>query len=391
MKNFAVKFNQYFYIFIFLIFFVYYYNLIFVFKVATDIQHHVRVVLNIINGVDFPPNFLYFLAVGVLGLFQDNYDNLLFASVIVISLSIAYKFYLTTRFFAKETSLSTYFSKTNAFLISNIVGTCLITVFCIYLPKNLGITEYFYLGQMPPNVWHNSTTIFLMPFALLLYYRSYQLLDDFKIRKLTEVSGLIIINILIKPSFFFCFIIVFPLLSLIRFKLKREFFLCLAPLAIGFTLLILEYLAIYHLGSYAKVGHAGLTIAPFGWWSVYSDNILVSFLLSTAFPLTYLVFYINRVKNNLFLYYAYLLLVVAVAILSLLSETGYRQTDGNFLWQAIVCNNILFFVVVIDFVKNQLQHYKFNLKDKILTFIFFLHLLSGWLYLAKTLFRSNYG
>jgi len=29
--------------------------------------------------------------------------------------------------------------------------------------------KFYYLGQFTPNVWHNSTTIFLMPFALLLF------------------------------------------------------------------------------------------------------------------------------------------------------------------------------------------------------------------------------
>jgi hypothetical protein len=393
MENLALKLNRHFYIVVFLASAVFYYLLLFVFNVQTDIQKHVDFAIEMVHGSNLPATFLYFAAVCVVGLFRDDYNSLLLASAIVLSLATAYKFFLTARVFAAEIEDNSDLSKNKIYLLSNIIGVCLITAFCIYLPKELGLTQYFFLGQIPPNVWHNSTTIFLMPFAILLYWRSYQLLENFEMKKLWWVVGLVIINILAKPNFFLCFVVVFPLMALIRFRLKKEFFLCLIPPALGGVLLILQYIAIYQLGTYGygKPEESSVILAPFVWWKLFAENIPVSILLSAAFPLVYLVFYIKRVQNQPFLYYAYLLFAVGVALLALLGETGPRAGHGNFQWQAIVSNYILFFAVALDFSKNALQRKELNLKDKIIAIVFLLHFFSGLIYLAKTLLRGNYG
>jgi hypothetical protein len=157
--------------------------------------------------------------------------------------------------------------------------------------------------------------------------------------------------------------------------------------------MILEYVAIYQLGAYGygKPGESGITIAPFVWWKLYATNIPVTILISTAFPLVYLAFYWKRVISLPFLYYAYLLWAVGIAILSLLSETGPRESHGNFQWQAVVANYILFFAVTTDFVKTVIENQKLNLADKVIAAVFIMHLLSGWLYLVKTVLRGNYG
>lgn len=391
MKNFTSKLNQNFYIFIFLLAAVYYYALLFVFDVKTDIQLHTRVVSNIVEGRDFPPNFLYFIAVYAAAFFQNNYQSLLYGSLIVIALTIAYKFFVTVRLFESETGLGERFDKNTAVLISNLAGFCLVTTFCIYLPKELGLTKYVYLGQLPPNVWHNSTTIFLIPFAVLLYWYSYQLLEKFEIKTLWWVIGMAFLNNLIKPSFFLCFAVVFPLMALIKFKLRKEFFLCLIPVVFGFALIILEYIAIYKFGSYGRAGESSIAIEPFGWWRVYAEYISISFLISVAFPLSYLLFYFNRVKDQPFLYYAYLLFSAATGIMIIFVEKGPRETDGNFFWQIIAANYILFLAVAIDFTKHLLRERKLNIRDMIIASVFALHLFSGWIYLAKMLFRGNYG
>lgn len=391
MNNFSQWINRHFYILIFFACLAFYYALIFVFNTQTDIQLHTGRVMEIIMGLDFPPNFLYFIVVYAVGLFQKDYQTLLFASLIVVSLSVAYKFFLTTRIFIQETEIERSLSKNQTLLIANVVGLVLATVFCIYLPKELNLTKYFYLGQIPPNVWHNSTVIFLMPFSLLLYWESYKLLTKFETKRFLFVVGLILLNILIKPSFFFCFIPVFPIIALFKFGFKKEFFLSMLPIIVGIILLVLQFVLIYWLGSYGKPGESSIAFEPLTAWRIYTDNIFVSFLLSTLFPVLYLIFYSKRVINQPFLYYAYSLFAVAVVIMSLFVEKGPRESDGNFFWQAIVCNYILFFAVTIDLAKNLLQERKLNFKDIILAGVLALHLFSGWIYLVKTLMRANYG
>jgi hypothetical protein len=391
MKTFLKAVNQHFYIFVFFACLAFYYALIFIANTQTDIQLHTNRVLEIILGLDFPPNFLYFIVVYVVGLFQNNYQTLLFASIVVVSFSVAYKFFLTARLFSRETGIDKIFSENQSYLVSNIAAISLITAFCIFLPKELGLTGYFYLGQIPPNVWHNSTVIFLMPFSLLLYWQSYKLLIEFEVKRFLLVVGLILLNILIKPSFFFCFVPVFPLMALFRFKLKKEFFLSMLPVIAGVALLFLQYVMIYWLGSYGKPGESKIALEPFAVWRTYSEYISVSFLLSTAFPLIYLLFYFKRVVSQTFVYYAYLLFVTAMTIMILFIEKGPREADGNFFWQAIVCNYILFFAVAMDFAKQLLQERKLNARDYVIGTVFILHILSGWIYLAKFLLRANYG
>lgn len=393
MNNLALKLNRHFYIFVFAAAALFYYALLFVFDVQTDIQKHVFFAVQIIRGENFPPTFLYFLLVDAAALFRDDYGRLLFASLIVLSFAVAWKFYVTVRLFAEQTKIKTAFGENTAYSIANAAGICLITAFAVYFPKELGLTTHFYIGQFPPNIWANSTTIFLMPFAVLLYWYSYRLLEKFETKDLLLATTMVFFNIVAKPNFFLCFAAVFPLLALFRYKLKREFWLCMIPPIFGGVLLILEYVAIYQLGAYGygKPGESGVTIAPFVWWRIYAPNIPVSIFISAAFPLFYLALYFKRVRSEPFLYYAYLLFAVAVAILALFLETGPRWDHGNFQWQAVVANYILFFAAAADFVKNVLQKKAFNFKDKIIAAVFALHVASGWLYLIKTLLRGNYG
>jgi hypothetical protein len=207
------------------------------------------------------------------------------------------------------------------------------------------------------------------------------------------VTALVFLNIITKPNFFLCFVVVFPLAALIRYRLQKEFFLCLIPPFVGGVLLVLQYVAIFQLGAYGygKPEESGVAIVPFAWWSLYTKNILVSFLLSAAFPLAYLIFYFKRVASEQFVYYAYLLFAFGVIIMIFLTETGVRETHGNFQWGAVAGSYILFFAVALDFARHALQTKALNLKDKIIAAIFALHVASGWLYLVKTLLRGNYG
>lgn len=393
MNDSASVLNRHFYIFVLLAAAFFYYAALYVVDVHMDVQKHVDFAAEIIRGTNFPPTFLYFLAVCAVALFRDDYGSLLFGSLVVLSFAVALKFFVTVRLFARESDLRAVFGENKALAISNAVGVCLITAFCIYLPKELNLTTHFYIGQMPPNIWANSTTIFLMPFAILLFWHSYKLLGEFKMRDFWFSTLMIVLNIVTKPNFFLCFVAVFPLLALFRYRLKKEFWLCLIPPAFGFVLMILEYVAIYQLGAYGygKPGESGVTIAPLVWWRLFAPNIPVSILISTAFPLVYLAFYFDRVKTSVFLQYAYLLTIAGFTILALFGETGERAEHGNFQWQAVVANYILFFAVTTDFARGWAERKGFDLKDKIIALVFLLHVFSGWLYLAKTLWRGNYG
>jgi Mn2+/Fe2+ NRAMP family transporter len=131
MNNFGDKFNRHFYIFVFLVTAAFYYALLFSFKVQTDIQKHIDFPIAMLHGVYFPPTFLYYSAICIVALFRDDFNSLLFASLLVLSFAVAFKFLITVRLFAEQTHLNHFFNERKAYLISNIVGVCLITAFCI--------------------------------------------------------------------------------------------------------------------------------------------------------------------------------------------------------------------------------------------------------------------
>ena len=80
-----------------------------------------------------------------------------------------------------------------------------------------------YLGKFTSTIWHNSTTIFVFPFCLLLFIESLKYLKkpgEYSALKLLGISILIFLS---KPSFLFSFIIVFPIICFYKFGwLKRS-------------------------------------------------------------------------------------------------------------------------------------------------------------------------
>jgi len=58
-----------------------------------------------------------------------------------------------------------------------------------------------YLGQIAPTIWHNSTTILVMPVVIVLFYVSVDFLRTPSFRNAVSTSGLCILSAVIKPSY----------------------------------------------------------------------------------------------------------------------------------------------------------------------------------------------
>jgi hypothetical protein len=65
-----------------------------------------------------------------------------------------------------------------------------------------------YLSKFVPLVWHNSTTILLFPFAILLFWKQLKMLDtknEISAKEIAVINILVVLNLLIKPSFIFAY------------------------------------------------------------------------------------------------------------------------------------------------------------------------------------------
>ncbi|MCG3210497.1 MAG: hypothetical protein FOGNACKC_04128 [Anaerolineae bacterium] len=361
-------------------------------NIVTDIQDHAGFIIQILAGELIPPpNFLYYLTVYSLAFFSSNFQTLLIVSVLVLAVAVTAKFAVTYQIFRLYYKDSLLPQPRDRF-------GWLVTIFALSLPFTFSlltpaaVNGRWYLGQIPPNVWHNSTTIFLMPFALGLFWVSYQNLVIPSLRRNIVILLLVIANILVKPSFFFVFMLVYPLMLLGQAGgLRRSFWPNLIPVAVGVIFLAAEYYLIYLIGAgNVHTESGGVKFGPFSVWAHYSPNIALSILVSTLFPVVYLAFYWRELLKNLLLRYAVVLFVVGVLIMALLSETGPREFHGNFFWQAYVTNYIQFVAVAVLFVGKLINSKMLGARFLLILGAFGLQVFAGLAYLTRFFFTGSY-
>jgi hypothetical protein len=242
-------------------------------------------------------------------------------------------------------------------------------------------------GQVTPNVWHNPTAIFDMPFALLLFMLGLYALETPRLSTMAWVAVVTVLNLLAKPNYVLAFAPCFGVALLLVFyqKLKAGQLRALdvvgqALVAFGPALLLLRYQFLTTFGE-GNVEGGKVVIAPLAAWSMLSANIPFSVLLGIAFPLSVAGFYYRQAFRDPKLVLAWAVLAVAVAQFALLQELGDRTAHGNFGWGAILADQVLF-VVSCDFLLRQPPGRWRSLSFTVLG----LHVATGSVCLARCLF-----
>jgi hypothetical protein len=313
----------------------------------SDLHHHAWYVVGIHRGELGPPaNFLYYLIIYAGALFRDDWARLLSSVAWTLAACVAAKYALTYailsgRWGAEPSPAAEHPPREASPLLVSAMACALLIAFS--LPTAAALEGRWYIGQTPPNVWHNSTTIFLMPFAVALFWVSYRNVREPTVRGDLVVAALCIINVLAKPSFYFAFAPIYPLLLITQHGLGRRLWLHVWPVAVGAVCVGVQYHLLYNL----EIGNAfgggpQIVIRPFEVWSLHSSNIPVSIVTSILFPLTYFTLFFRKAWRDPLIRYAALLFLLSLTIMALVSETGPRRDHGNFFWQAYVCNYLLF-------------------------------------------------
>lgn len=347
-----------------------FFSLLFVMNIYTDIQGHIEQIQAMAKGELIRGNFLYYLIVWLLALGQSKSVYLAISSIIVLTFAVVSKYQITFHYLKKQAAAA---------------WLALFLIFAFSLPG----PDFFYRGQIPPNIWHNSTTIFLMPFALLLFIQSESYLLKGSIQSLGGFMLLIALNVFIKPSFFFCLGVILPLFALFHFGIKKAFIDLALPIGLGWLLVILQYILTYYLdpSTTDSVSGAGVQIAPLLVWRANSSMIWLSLLASLVFPLGVLALRLWRkgqvaADGNSPLWFSWALLGFGILIYIFVAETGERALHGNFAWQNIVCMYMLFLVSVRTGLNPD--------RVKALAILLTLHVISGIAYLAKILLTGSY-
>ena len=370
--------------------FITYYLTILYLRIGTDVQVHAGMAFAFFReGGNITPNFLYYFFVGLLAAFSKHKEAYYISSVILLSAAIAFKFLVNVYYLRKYLRLSTRLTTSFAII--------LLFVYC--LPGvNFFEFKQFYLGQLAPNVWHNSTVIFLAPFSIILFFETMNFLSQ-KANSTSQqffIFILVLLNAVIKPSFLFIIIpAVFVLLayrfSTLNFKQILQLIL---PYMTGLLFIALQYFLIYKLNTAKSVisakENSSVILSPFEMWNHFSANMPVAFITSCLFPIVYVAYTKGAVFKNQLVSFAGINFLFAILIWILFIETGFRRYHGNFYWQVVIANYLLFFTILIDFIQRIKNNAVSTTAKNTIFGIFILHFLWGIVYWAKIIWFHGY-
>ncbi len=356
-----------------------------------DIRLHAEKAIKMWSGeISIEGNFISYLLAGILSFFSSNISHTINAICVLLAGASLFRFFLAQK---EISQIGLYENNKNKnYGISVLAALSLLFISSIPIPV-LFKEGYLYLGTFVPNVWHNSTTILLFPFAILLFIESFKQLKSYNPKRNYLLIALIFINIFIKPNFFMAFACTYPLIMLHRYKFSKTFWSSLIPIIAGAVFLILEFLAIYifadtRIETEEKSSIGICFMCLFRANGSYLD-LPISMIFSLLFPLVYTIWNYKKLKGNLRYWYAIYLLIPAFLIYLLLVEEGPTKWHGNFYWQIIICVWLCFFEALKSLIKDIKQE-GFLRKNKILIAIYSLHLIFGIWYIGRILIIDNY-
>jgi hypothetical protein len=372
-----------------------YYSIILIGRIPTDLQPHAKMAFLFAQGeVKLPPNFLYFFLLALFTGFSDQYSLYYIPTVFLLSMSISVKFFVT-KYYSDKFLVHNNKSKPYTFILA------IAMLYVFALPGlNFYLSNEFFFGQLVSNVWHNSTVIFLMPFSILLFFKSYYLLfgniKDPAKEKL-QIILLLIINALIKPSFLFTLLPavgIFFVFENFVFKNRRISSVKLLPYLIAAFFIIIEYYFIYKLNFVGNISEAksksSVIIDPFVVWRIFSPDCLIAFLTSCIFPLVFISFTKGKILRSKLVQFALVNYVIGLIVWILFSEQGFRKSDGNFYWQIVVVSYLLFFTMLIEFINAVKLKTITKVHQWIIGGSFLLHFCWGVFYWVKIIIFKDY-
>ncbi|HEX8626776.1 MAG TPA: hypothetical protein VF755_01225 [Catenuloplanes sp.] len=363
-------------------------------KFSGDFPSHLKFTVAGIDTLRYPGNALFYLLNALFAGFSTDRGRLVQSLLAVLMIAAAAKVWISVAWVAAEHRRSVPADRSVPagrgmaagrlpFWAAGAAGLC---AFTFSLPA-----AYPYLGQLPPNVWHNSTTMLLMPFAIGLFWASLAYLRTGGRRLLWIMLLLAALNVAAKPSFVFCFLVVFPLAALLTRRNRGEVLRAWLVTAATAVFVAAQYVYIYGTrpGGPNPTNASGVALDPLRVWSVYSDNIPVSLLCSYFFPLVALLAGGAAIRRHPAVRYAVALAGVGLLFFVLFKESGYRELHGNFIWQAVVTNYLLFLALVGAAVP-WLRRSRFRWRQAAVVLAFALHVAAGVHYLHHYLTAGTF-
>lgn len=363
----------------------------------TDMGAHLSSIIRVNNGESsYSPHFLFFFVVNFLSFFSSNVFLMSLVTTLMLTAATVAKYNVSKEMLLEATFDSKFSYK--SFIVKCIAFAL---IFCFAIPDiyNFFVLKRMYLGRIPSVVWHNSTIIAVFPFAILLFWKQLKSFDNKYSSPLEKdiliITVLVVLNILIKPSFIFAYMPVTTYFILKEFKVNglKSCLVKFFPLIVGGLVMLVQYISIYHYQTGSmQLGKSSLTIGkPFEFFRAFIPAwyIPVSLFFSFAFPITAIYYHRSILKNKTF-FYALTLTIFAVLLSAFIVEDGPRRLHGNFTWQNIICAYILLLATAVYLAPKLMNTKETSVKQKVILWgVFVLHFLSGILYLFKLYFVGS--
>ncbi len=355
---------------------------------GSDLPSHAQGAKNMLeNNRLFESNFLMYFMVNLLTGFSGNLLLIKVALVVLIALSNTFKYVLVKNEFSQWFPLKQ----------AKIASAALLFVFVIpvfYFMKIFGIflnTNNMCFQYCVPNVWHNSTILCMMPFAILTFFLSVNQFKNYDKKRNKFIVLFVLLSTLIKPSFFFIYVIAYPLCMFVRFRFSKEFFHSLVPILIGCFCVLYEFFTIYNGSDDSGIAIRVLPLFTFGFWK----SRILYFSVSMALPLFFVLIYRKEIEKDYEFWFILIMLVVALGISWCCYETGPRAYHGNFGWQVIAAMwFVYYYMIKIAMKMNHKIQYKNSgivetsresklILYKLFMVLYSVHVFMGILYLIK--------
>ncbi len=378
-----------------------YYELILLdLRVATDVQDHVEYLVRVrTDAYAWPANPGFHWLTWLLSGFSRDGARLLQAAPYALGLSWGASVYAAIRA-ARGIGLlgqerATASAKWTA--VAAAVAAC-----SLFSPpvRLLLASPNNYLGLLPPNVYHNSTLIVALPFAIAAFGLGVrQLRGDLRFGHDALLGLMLVAGALGKPSYAFAFVPAYGVLRLLQSRrlgagrVLGGLVVALLPV----LLLILgqaRWIALHPEVSFHGESHIAFAF-PAGWnMLLFLPNItaLESTVLglgSFALPLVaYAVrpAWLRQPCHQL----AVLSTVFGFAQFMLVYEAGSRAGHGNFMWQVMAANHVLYWMVTLEVLRSQPATKSDWVRQVLLLSAVGLSIVSGLLYLSAIASTGTY-
>lgn len=353
----------------------------------SDLAAHNHILYSAIQSgeIIIPP--LYYYGVWFFGHLLVINPSYKFGALLILSFAVVWKYFLTLKFFYNETKKE----YNNTLLQLSFLSLSLMFVFPLILPFLDG--KYWYLGKFTPTIWHNSTSVLVLPMCMIMYFEARKWLQSAG----SISSGFILLwgflILLTKPSFLFVFIPAFPIAWLFYHRaFTRGFWITIFISCLLLTGVWLEKSLIYQESAfgdwvYRNSDSAKVEIKPFLVFLSLSDSIVWDLFSSFLFLGILITILWAELKHRPEFWWNLTMLFGGMILYFTVVESGNRLLHGNFYWQIPISLYLLLLLLISQLIRSKVS----TGKKLVLWTVYSLQVISGIAYLIRWILTgTNY-